>query len=385
MGDRLPRTFALDPAALAAVEGRVAAGDPALSAAADALRREAEEALAAGPFSVIDKPMPPPSGDKHDYFSVGPYWWPDPASPDGKPYIRRDGETNPERLLYDNVPLARLCQAVPTLALAAYLFDHEPYARHATRLLRVWFLDPATRMNPHLQYGQAIPGRCDGRGIGIIDTRGLIGVVDAVGLLAGAPSWTDTDQAGMVAWFRDYRAWLRESGHGRDEADQRNNHGTWYDAQVAAFALFAGDEAGAAETLRESATRRIASQIAPDGRQPHELARTKSLGYCAMNLLGLCDLAALGARVGVDLWSFETADGRGIRRAAAWLRDHALGADPWPYPQIAPFDHAGLLPLFRRVENRYGDRADEGRIAALAGRPLDAERTNLLYPRPDRS
>lgn len=377
-----PAVFLSDPQALLAVKGRLAAGDPALAPAFDRLRQEADAPLDAGPFSVMEKATLPPSGDKHDYLSVGPYWWPDPARPDGKPYIRRDGEVNPERDRCDNVPLGRLCAAVTALALAYYLSDREPYAAHAARLVRAWFLGEATRRHPHLEYGQAIPGICDGRGIGIIDTRELSRLVDAIGLLGGSPAWTAADRAALAGWFRQYLGWLLESDHGRDEGARHNNHGTWYDVQVASFALFAGEDAIARRTLAESAPRRIAAQIEPDGRQPHELARTRSLSYSTMNLLGLFDLATLGDRVGADLWDFRTDDGRGIRQATAWLCAGALGATPWPYPQITPFEYAGLLPLLRRAAMQYGDPTYEERIARLPGVDAAADRTNLLYPHP---
>jgi len=222
-----PRVFLIDAESLARTRSRAAADAAELAAPLAKLRQEADEALEAGPFSVMDKKFAPPSGDQHDYMSLGPYWWPDPNKPDGLPYIRRDGEVNPETQAYDRKPLGQMTSAVETLALAYYLTAHQPYAEHAARLLRVWFLDEATRMNPHLEYGQAIPGRTEGRGIGIIDTAQLSRLVDAVGMLAASPAWTGADQEGLEAWFRQYLAWLRESKHGRDEDRTTNNHATW--------------------------------------------------------------------------------------------------------------------------------------------------------------
>jgi hypothetical protein len=162
------RLLVLSPTALATVKSRVANEEQRFAPAFEKLLAEADEALSAGPYSVTSGGVLPPSGDRHDYMSVGPYWWPDPNKDDGLPYIRRDGRVNPEFYEHDTVPRGKMCDAVETLALAYYLTDQEKYANHAARLLRVWFLDDETRMNPHLRYGQAIPGRCTGRGFGLL-------------------------------------------------------------------------------------------------------------------------------------------------------------------------------------------------------------------------
>lgn len=373
-----PRVFLLDGASLLEVKRRTADGDAALADAVARLRREADQALRAGPFSVVHKQIAPPSGDKHDYMSLGPYWWPDPSKPDGLPYIRRDGETNPQGAALDRRPMGEMISAVETLALAYYLTEHKPYATHAASLLRAWFLDDATRMNPHLRFGQAIPGRVDGRGIGVIDTASLTRLVDAVGMLEGAPVWTPEDRRGLRSWFRDYLAWLRESDHGRDEARTKNNHGTWYDAQVAAFALFIEDEPTAREVLERAASR-IAAQIAPDGSQPLELARTRSWDYSVMNLQGMFRLAALGRHVGVDLWNFETDDGRSIRAALDWLIPYATGELRWKHRQIQRLAPEKLAPLLRQAAAAYGDGRYEEVLDAVGG--VDpADRLQLLWP-----
>ena len=375
----LPRVFLLDGRLLAQTRRQATAGNAELAAAMAQLRNEAQAALREGPFSVTHKKIVPPSGDRHDYMSLGPYWWPDPDRPDGLPYIRRDGEVNPEGEAYDRRPLGRMTSAVETLALAYYLTGNEPYAEHAARLVRAWFLDEATRMNPHLEYGQAIPGRTQGRGIGIIDTAQLTRLVDAVGLLGASPAWTAADQQGLEAWFRQYLAWLRESKHGRDEDRTRNNHATWYDVQLASFALFVGQQSVAREVLQKVPARRIATQIDPDGQQPLELARTRSFDYSAMNLRGMFELARLGEHVDVDLWNFETSDGRGIRRALEWLIPYALGEQKWTHRQISVFAPERLAPLLRRAAIVY---RDPGYERALRQHALDpADRMHLLWPR----
>jgi hypothetical protein len=349
---------------LVAARDALAAGDELLTEAFAGLRARAEEALSHGPFSVVDDALVPPSGDKHDYLSVGPYWWPDPAKPDGLPYIRRDGEVNPERNQGDAAAMGKMNGAVKSLALAYWLTNDERYAEHAAHLLRVWFLDEATRMNPHLEYAQAIPGRCAGRGIGIIDTTGWIELPDRVVLLARSPHWSSADHEGLQRWFDAYLEWLLTSKHGRDERAAVNNHGTWYDAQVAAFALFVGHHNVAADILSQVGDERLARQVEPDGSQPHELARTKSWGYSVFNLTAYLDLARLGEHVGVDLWHFQTVDGRSLRTALDFLVDHLAGTRRWLYPQLGGWHPEALLgPLLMAAhgldDTRYFEVAAE--------------------------
>ncbi len=383
---QVPRVFCISPAVISKVKARVAAGDPSLKPALDKLVVEADKALKMKPVSVMDKDLVPPSGDKHDYMSFGTYWWPDPKKKDGLPYIRRDGEVNPDtRKQSDSPRFWGMVQSVKTLGLAYYLTGRDAYASHAARLLRVWFLDPATRMNPHLEYGQAIPGRCKGRGIGIIDTRGLPGLVDAVGLLASSKNWTDRDQQGMVAWIGSYLAWLRTSRHGKAESVCLNNHGTWYDVQVASFALFVGKADLARRTIQAAKQNRIRSQIEPDGRQPLELRRTQSFGYSVMNLNGMFTLAALGERVGVDLWRYESRDGRSIRKALDFLAPYRDRKKEWPFPQIKPAKRAALLALLRHASVAYAEDAYEAMIDAHPSKPAFAkDRFQLICP-PGRS
>src|SRR5262249_40048744 len=150
------------------------------------------------------------------------------------------------------------------------------------------------------------------RGTGIIDSHGLTDVVDAVGLLAGSTNWKGEDQKGMEKWFAGYLGWLRESHIGQDEAKAKNNHGTFYDVQVADFALFIGQRSLAQDVVRESKDKRLALQVMPDGSQPLEAERTRGLSYSLFNLEGLMELAELGEHTGVDLWNFKTGDGRSI-------------------------------------------------------------------------
>ena len=362
----------------AALDGAAAQYPGAL----ESLVREADGALLAGPFSVMDKKSVAPGGDKHDYFCLSPYHWPNPDTVDGKPYVYRDGKTNPEGNgpEYDREAYNKMASCVETLVLAYRYTRKACYGEHAVRLLRVWFLDPATRMNPNLEYAQCVPGLERGPSWGIIHGIRIVRLAEAADWLDGVPPWTDQDRAAWQAWLADYLRWLRKSKKGREESRAVNNHGTWYDVQVAALALRCGERSVARKVLGRVGKIRIARQIQPDGRQPLELVRTKSWDYSVLNLEGLFELASLGEQRGVDLWRFETNDGRGIRRALDYLVPYATGDRKWPHKQIGDWKPERLYPLLRRAaikyrEDRYMDIAQTlSNVDTVAG--LD----HLRYP-----
>lgn len=342
-------------------------GEPQLKPALDRLVQEADKALRLQPASVMDKSLTAASGDKHDYFSYGPYWWPDPSKPKGLPYIRRDGQVNPEsKKNTDDVAFAHLCLSIETLGLAYWFTGDERYADKVAVLMRVWFLDPATRMNPNLQHAQAIPGINDGRGIGLIESRHLVVVNESLALLCGSKAWTDADRMQFRAWLEAFHTWLTTSQNGRDEYASRNNHGSWYDVQTAHLALVLGKPEAAAKTLREGLLYRLAHQVEPDGAQPLELARTKSLDYSCFNLEALLFCAQLGSHVGVDWWSFRTSDGRSLQAALSYLAPYADPSLEWPKKDLHSPDRRmilGLLsaylhhredPSLRAVLDRHG-------------------------------
>ncbi len=223
---------------------------------------------------------------------------------------------------------------VETLALAGYLLNDPHYAEHAATLVRAWFLDPATKMNPHLRFGQAIRGRNDGRGSGIIDTRHFIRVLDSVTLLNETGEWTAADQSALTAWMKQYLDWLEHDPQAQNERSGHNNHGTWYDAQIASIAMFVGERDLARNIVESAKENRVEKCIQPDGSQPQELARTRSLHYSVFNLSAMSVIARIGEHVDVDLWNYSAHDGRSIRKALDYLQPYLLHEKPWPHEQI---------------------------------------------------
>jgi Alginate lyase len=376
------RLFILDAKNLVKAKKQLQSNDPAVVPVFNKLIREADRALTSGTLSVVQKELNPPSGNKHDYMSIAPYWWPNPNTPNGLPYIRRDGEVNPERdQTSDRKRLDNMVQAVKTLSLGYFFTGQEKYAAQAAKLLGVWFLESATKMTPNLRYAQAIPGRNNGRGAGIIETHNLPELIDAVGMLHESKSWEQRNQRALQDWFNAYLTWLLESPEGRAEAKAQNNHGSWYDVQVASYALFTGKNELAKKVLTEFPTKRITKQIAPDGRQPRELERTQAWNYSLFNLEALFDAASIADKLGIDLWNYETQDKRGIRKALDWLLPFATGAKKWNYQQISDWQPEKLAPFLRRAALQYREMSYENALSKLPGVIAD-QRFNLLYPKP---
>ncbi len=351
------RTFLWRPEALTAQKAAIAT-DPKSVPAYAALIKEADADLAKGPWSVMDKTKSPPSGDKHDYMSIAPYFWPDPAKPDGLPYVNHDGEINPERATnaYDRVRLGDMAGAVDTLGLAYYFTGDKKYADRAALILRAWFLDPASRMNPNLNFAQGVPGKETGRSFGIIDTADFLGMVDAIGLLEPSGSLSADDIKGIHAWFGDFTTWLATSDAGKTEHSAKNNHAIWFDLQFSDYALFAGKADAAKADISAFAQARIAPQFTADGSLPQELARTRSFHYSTWTMEAVYDIATLGECVGIDLWSYQSPDGKSLRKNTDFIAQYAGHEDQWKWKEIS-LDKKDLYEALVRASWGYRDPA----------------------------
>ncbi len=323
----------------------------ALWAAGQSPTIEADKLLLQPIYSVMDKAQAGPSSDKHDFVSYAPYWWPDPAKPDGLPYIRKDGHTNKE--MVDKGDAGNFSATVRAIHILteAFVATNEPkYAGNAVRRINKWFVNPATRMNPNLEYGQAIMGRTTGRGAGLISMRGLIEITAAVKDLKKKKVWVEADDKPLREWFSAYLKWLESSEIGLAEKQAKNNHGSWYAAQAMAIELYLGRKQQAknrAQALRE----RIAWQIEPDGRQPLETSREDGFSYSVFNLEALAVAANMAEPLGVNLWKFKTPDGRCMRVAFEYLEPFAAGSKPWPYKQLKNISPNALAKI-RQIRDR---------------------------------
>ncbi len=345
------------------------------------LMHDADDALTKGPFSVTYKKLAPPGGTINDYMSQGPYWWPDTTKPGGLPYIRRDGIRNPQAGI-DRSQLGNMMESVQKLSLAWFFSGDVKYAERAAYLLKVWFLDPETMMNPHLEFAQSIPGITTGRGIGIIDVRGMYALVDAITLLESSGAIDRTDMEQIKKWFASLFEWLTTSKNGKDEDDYKNNHSVAYDVIVSSIARFLGNDEYAARKISEMPARRIDPMIKSDGRQPEELIRTNAFGYSTGNLGNFFDAGETGLKVGVDIFSYENPEGGSLRKALDFLAGYIGRESEWQWQQIGGFSGSekNLGLLIRRAARIYKEPDYQKLWEEKFSEELKTDRSLLVTP-----
>ena len=362
---------------------------PMYAEAYSALLRQADHLLDVKPYSVMDKERPAPSGNNHDYTSLARYYHPDPSKPDGLPYVNRDGVSNPELALYDRNRLGATANRIVSLALAWHFSNDERYAAKATELLRAWFLDPATRMNPNFEYAQMVPGvnGNKGRSYGVLDGYSFIEMLDGVALLSNSKSWTKKDDKELKKWMNSLLDWILTSPQGIEEANAANNHSTAYDAQAIAIALYVGRDDVARRILSEFPERRMFAQINPDGQQPHEMWRTLSYGYSQYNLTHFIDIFLMGQKLGMKLDNLTDSEGRNFYKALDFLASY-LGKDKseWPGQQISGWEEkqqAVAHDLWRVASQIDTTRTDYKDLYQANRIFHPADRFTLLYYTPD--
>ena len=342
------------------------------------LKTRADDLLSKKPYHVVARTLHAESGNVHDYMSMGPYWWPNPDTENGLPYIRRDGEINPETVMEDTYE--SMSESVFLLSLAAFWFEDERYAQRAELFLKAWHLDPETYMTPHLEYGQAIPGICSGRGIGLTDTATSYKIFDAIAILEYMGYISPETVDGIKQWYCAFVDWMLTSEKGIDEDMAHNNHGTWYDVQIASAAIFTGRISLATKTLQLACDRRLKAHIREDGSQPAELARTRALHYSLYNLKALLLLAAMAENADINCryWDEQEQNCPLLRKAVDFLTPYAHDLSTFPYPEIST--DPPISPL-AEILMRMGTRYPNGEYAKLAEKLMDDTMLWRLYPR----
>lgn len=338
-----------------ALKEKLSQGNGSFAFIRAALLFEAENRFKHPLYSVTFTPSKAASGDPHDYYSEAPYWWPDPQNPDG-PFIRRDGEIYPGRFCRHTDDMSAMADDVYLLSAAGYLLDRPDCTARANALLKTWFLDADTKMNPNLNCAQAIYKVTKGRGIGIIDTTRLILVVAAMDYFALSPEYAETVK-GLQAWFADYFTWLDTSKNGIDERDYFNNHANWWNTQAAAFSAFCGDSATVKRCAARLLEKILPEQTGADGSFTDELTRTNSFTYSLYNLDACAVTAEVARGYGMDLWNTPLADGRGIRKSLDYLYPFYKNPFLWERKQITGKNisaHLAFQLASVRVDPAYG-------------------------------
>lgn len=315
---------------------KIESGDEFLKHSLSRLVGESDKILNSRNRSVVEKKRLPPSGNLHDYLSMATYYWPDPKKANGEPYIHKDGQVNPEiEEVKDNTNLIFMVNQVNTLALTFFYTNNEKYAQKAIDKLSVWFLNEDTKMNPNLNHSQYIPGRNDGRSVGIIDTRDLVDLIDGLQILSNSDSWNSSVDKGMKKWFAEFSNWLQTSELGKNVVEtQKNNIATAYCMQIIAYSLYSGDSEAVKKVVEYDIPKLVNMQIDNTGRQVLELKRANAWRYSESNLGYWLKIARLVEHVDVNLLDDRTHVGKALLAAYNWMQPFALQTKEWDYNTV---------------------------------------------------
>lgn len=292
------------------------------------------------PLTITAFPTKRSAGGVHDFYSQADYFWPNPKDPTG-PYVNRDGQSNPDNFDDHRKVMVRLSIQMPALT-AAWLLTHEGrYAKRACEHLRAWFVTPETRMNPNLQFAQAVQGASTGRSYGIIDSLHLVEVARAASFLTLEMSGQDSDA--VRDWFRSYLDWLSTSSPGMTERDAKNNHAVCWALQAAEYARLAGNDAARKDVYRRYREILLPDQMAEDGSFPRELARTKPYSYSMFNFDVMAGLCQSLKGLTPDPPAFKLADGRGLDKGAEFIFPYINDKSAWKWAKDV--EHFDALPV----------------------------------------
>ncbi|HEV2695636.1 MAG TPA: alginate lyase family protein [Verrucomicrobiae bacterium] len=347
--------------------------------------KAADDALNLEPPTITKYPANGSAGGLHDFYSNADYFWPDPAKPDGLPYIERDGASNPGNFIQHRLAIRELRDAVAALGAAYKITGNDHYVTKAVELLRVFFLDPQSKMNPNLQYAQAVPGRSPGRSYGIIDGLHLAEIPPAIMVMQKSPAFPPVVLTGLKQWFQALAVWMLTSQNGQTEAAAKNNHAVAFWLQVAVYARFTGDVEKLDQCRQQFKTILLANQMAADGSFPLELKRTKPYGYSIFQLDNLTTLCLVLSTKDESLWDFTLPDGRGLKKSAEFLYPYLADKSKWPHsPDIQAWDAwPARQPDLLFAGLAYGEPKYLELWKKLPPDPTDAEvRRNIAITQP---
>lgn len=358
--------------------------DPLVMPAYWQLISDADSALTRAAESVVFKPAPPPGGKLHDYWSLAPDFWPDPTRYGGLPYVQREGDRNPESDSdrFDRSRLHQTAEDALTLALAWYLSGNEQYAGKGAALIFSWCCDSYTRMTPHMDFARMRPGAKSGTWLaspeGLIEGRDLILLAEAAKILEPSHAWGNAVARKLKRWFEDYIHWMQTSDLGIEASAQPDRHGTWYDAQLAVFALFSEQDGLARSVVNSAILTRMIPQIGRNGAMPLELEKARSRHATLSNLSAFFTLAAVGEKVGLDLWN-RVEDGVSIKLALDYAAPYLTGAETWPFGSVGQYDPFLFTPLLHRAAMVYKDERYSDFLKDLPEGRLAGDRAQIFY------
>lgn len=301
------------------------------------LIKDADKALEFKPNPVTNKTRIPPSKNTHDYLSYAPYKWPDTTKLDGLPWLTKDGEINPVSQGYDTdfKRTQEFFKTIETLTWAFYFSENIKYANKAIELIQIWYLNQDTKVNPNINFGQAVPGAADGRKAGVQEWLQQYHVITALQILKNAKVLPKQIEVEINNWFENYLHWLLSDKMAIKAGKTGQNHANHYNHQVVGLLIYLGRKEEAKQIVENAKYDRIAKQILPNGQQPKEMGRTRSVHYAALNLWSLTELTFIGKSLNVDLWNFETKDKRSLKQAFHYLKPYIESPDKWPYKEIS--------------------------------------------------
>ncbi len=272
-----------------------------------------------------------PFAKSNDYTSRSRYWWPNPKTRDGLPYILIDGKVNRySEKVSDKPMIDGLANDVIHLGVAYFYTKDESYVKWAAKLLDCFFVNNDTKMNPNFNFSQVVPGQDDSGG-SIMESVVLINVIEGIQLMKSSPNFPQKLKTELNRWFLQYLNWLNSDPVGKKNARYTNNRGTYYTLLRCAIALYVDNVDLSRDIFKNEAFKRVDEQISKEGIMSKEISRTLPLGYVKYNLSGFLQLNEIGKKLGFDLLNYRGANGQSLKNALAWLNSFRDQSNVWKY------------------------------------------------------